>query len=140
MDENYYKLKYYKYKAKYHKLLEASQLKQLGGMDFEQFRQRFPPAESDGYIYTNPFERRDRLTEEQIYNMYVQQFSKQSQYESQPQQYESQPQHSQPQYSPQPQQSQPQQSQPQQSQPQKSQSNSIDYAAIYNRARQEERW
>ena len=116
MDENYYKLKYYKYKAKYHKLLEESQLKQLGGMDFEQFRQRFPPAESDGYIYTNPFERRDRLTEEQIYNMYMEQFQHQ-QYQSQPQyqsqQYQPQPQQYQHQPQPQPQQYQPQQYQPQ---------------------------
>ena len=65
MEENFYKEKYFKYKAKYYKLLEQS-----GGMGYQEFRQRFPPEELDGFIYTNPYNREDKLTEKEIEKMY----------------------------------------------------------------------
>jgi len=64
MEENFYKTKYFKYKAKYYKLLE-----QRGGMNTENKANPFatdnlPEPDSQGRIYTDTSQRLDFLTEE----------------------------------------------------------------------------
>jgi hypothetical protein len=70
MEENFYKTKYFKYKAKYYKLLE-----QIGGMKYENLANPFattnlPEPDSQGRIYTDPSQPLDFLTEEQRQEWY----------------------------------------------------------------------
>jgi hypothetical protein len=70
MDKQYYKLKYFKYKAKYYKLLE-----QNGGMYTENpanpfARNKLPEPDAQGRIYTDPSQPLDFLTEEQRQEWY----------------------------------------------------------------------
>ena len=70
MEENFYKTKYFKYKAKYYKLVE-----QIGSMHTKNpenpfARNKLPKPDAQGIIYTDPSQPLDFLTEEKRQNWY----------------------------------------------------------------------